>query len=56
MIENVTLSDLEQDIEMLFEASNRNAILIEMLYEKLGIEMPEELEELIQPQDKEAPE
>ena len=45
MSENVTLPDLEEDIQTLFEAQNRNGILIEMLYEKLGIEIPEDPQE-----------
>ena len=42
---NVTLPDLEEDIEILFQGQNRNGTLIEMLYEKLGIEIPEDPKE-----------
>ena len=35
----------EGDIQLLFEQANRNSMLIEMLYEKLGIEIPEDSQE-----------
>ena len=38
----------DEDIQILFEGQNRNATLIEMLYEKLGIEIPEDPEEYLE--------
>ena len=45
---NVTLPDYDEDIQILFQAQNRNATLIEMLYEKLGMEIPEDPQEDLQ--------